>query len=88
METKYYVINNDNFDKTLPELSIRIPANGRTEIPGDFARILVRQFEVRQITIESWKEINNVDYKEFLEGNVRIKNFDNKKEEITKKSKK
>jgi hypothetical protein len=53
METKYYVINNDNFDKTLPELSIRIPANGRTEIPGDFARVLVRQFEVRQITIES-----------------------------------
>ena len=84
METKYVVLNPDNWEITLPDLQIRIEAKWSTEIPREFAVLLTRQFEVRQITIEWGVEIDNVNYREFLENSKKIKAEE--KETVKKKS--
>ena len=84
METKYFVVNSDNWGKNLPDFSVRIPANWQTEVVGDIARILIRQFEVRMVTFKDWEEIENVSFKDFLDKSNEIK----AEEKAIKKSKK
>jgi len=73
MEVKYYVVNPNKYEISLPEMAIHIEWNGKTEIPWSFADILIKQFEVRMVTIEKGKITEDVDYKEFLENSKELK---------------
>lgn len=84
METKYFVVNSDKWEKNLPDFSVRIPANGQAEVVKDVARLLIRQFEVRMVTFKDGEEIENVSYEDFLNKSDKIKS----EEAVVKKSKK
>ena len=83
IQTKYFVLNPENNDLVLAEMSVVIPANGKVEICRDFAIILSKQFEVRKITIEWGSEIDNVNYAEFLENSREAKLQDKSSDEKT-----
>jgi len=60
-QTKYFIVNNDNWEKTLPELGIKIPAKWKTMISPDLVQRLSRQFEIEEISIDKVEEKSIVE---------------------------